>query len=156
MNKITLFLSGSVKKGNTDLRSEEYFWSSKQEEQLQNAFPGVEVEILNPNTISIPKHQMKERYQADIDMLMRSQAVVVDARTKKGLGVGAEMVIAKQAGIPVLTLCPAGSEYRGTIADSGGAHREWVHPFVSELSTQVFDDLESLIDWIDANLIKKL
>ncbi len=154
MKKITFFLSGSVKKGENDLRSDEYFWSAEHENLLKNSFQGIEVEILNPNSVTVPKYLMKERFQADIDMLKQSNAVIVDARTKKGLGIGAEMVIARQTGIPVLTLCPRGGEYRGTMVDTDGKEREWVHPFVFELSDQIFDTLPDLIEWVKKNLLK--
>lgn len=155
MPTLTVFLSGSVKKGADDARSPEYFWSSEQVQLLEASFPDVEVVVLNPNTVNIPKYQAHERFQADMDMLMQSQAVIVDARTKKGLGIGAEMVLARQAKIPVLTLCPLGSEYRGMTTDEAGKEREWMHPFVAELSDGVFDDLADIVEWLKQHIIPK-
>ncbi|QQR79158.1 MAG: hypothetical protein IPJ68_02700 [Candidatus Moraniibacteriota bacterium] len=156
MKKISIFLSGSVKKGAGDNRTAEYFWSEEDERVLKDALAAMEVEMLNPNTIDIPEYRAKERFDADVDMLLRSDVIIVDARTKKGLGVGAEMVMAKRAGIPVLTLCPYGSEYRGWVEAEGGQRKEWVHPFVSELSDQIFENLDDLAEWINGNQNPKI
>lgn len=144
MEKVTrVFLSGSVKKGDDDRRSDEYFWSEEDEVRLKNVAGGT-IEILNPSTITIPRHLYGKRFVADMEMLLGSDAVVVDARTKKGLGVGAEMAIAKQNHIPVFVLCPIGSEYRGWEMATDGAKQEWIHPFVSGLADKLFENIEEL------------
>lgn len=155
MKVLTIFLSGSVNKGEADLRSTEHFWSPEQERLLRESLSGVVLNILNPNTVSVPKYLMKERFEADINMLKQSDVVLVDARTKKGLGVGAEMVIARQHGIPILTFCPTESEYRGSTTDETGQIRQWVHPFIFTLSDEVFENLPELIAWIKENLCYK-
>lgn len=90
---------------------------------------------MNPNTISIPKYLPQEKFQADVDMLQKSDAVIVDVRTKNWLGVGAKMVLAKQANIPMLTLCPMESEYRGILKLDNGTEEERAHSFVSHIGT---------------------
>lgn len=152
-SSITIFLSGSVKKGETDTRPNYYFWSESDEQQLRQGLANVEVKLLNPNSITLPKHLSKERFQADFDMLSNSDVVLVDARTKKGLGVGAEMVLARQAKIPVLSLCPLGSEYRGVVQLADGTEKEWVHAFVREFSDEIFDTLGDLVVWLQKNII---
>lgn len=136
-NNMKIFLSGSVKKSD-DKRSNEFFWSENDENLLKKLLGG-DVEILNPAMITIPRHMYRERFVADMDMLFKSDVVVVDARTKKGLGVGAEMALAKQKNIPVFTLCPLSSEYRG---------EDWIHPFVAGLSDGIFETIEDLAEEI--------
>ena len=118
---------------------------------MRDLIADTEIEILNPSTITIPKYQPKERFNADVNMLLRSDIVIVDARTKKGLGVGAEMVFARQAHIPILTWCPYGSPYRGWMTDED-IRKEWIHPFVSELSDEVFENIQDMADWIHKNI----
>lgn len=139
---LKVFLSGSVRKGEGDLRPDECFWSEA-DERILKAGVGKDGEILNPNTIKIPRYLHRERFTADMEMLLRSDVVVVDARTKKGLGVGAEMALAKQRGIPVWVVCPIGSPYRGEdVVD--GVRQEWMHPFVSGLSDRLFESVDDL------------
>lgn len=149
LETIKIFLSGSVKKGENDKRSDEFFWSDEEELLLKNSVEGY-VEILNPNTIKIPKYLSRERFVADMEMLLQSDVVVVDARTKKGLGIGAEMALAKQHEIPVFVLCPFGSEYRGRMDMADGTKQEWTHPFVLGLSDKLFETIEDLAKEINA------
>lgn len=152
MKKVFIFLSGSVKKGEGDKRPDEFFWSDEEALLLKNSVGG-DVEILNPNTIKIPKYLSRERFVADMEMLLQSDVVVVDARTKKGLGIGAEMALAKQHEIPVFVLCPFGSEYRGWTDTPDGTKQEWVHPFVLGLSDKLFETIEDLAKEI--NMLQK-
>jgi hypothetical protein len=151
VNTIHIFLSGSVRKGAGDNRPEAFFWSDADERVLAGALAGMDVEILNPGTIDIPKFEYLERFEADIEMLLRSDVVVVDARTKKGLGVGAEMAIAKRAGIPIFALCPIGSEYRGYVG-TDGEEREWIHAFVAGLSDSVFESIGDVAERIRSDI----
>lgn len=147
---LKIFLSGSVKKGEKDQRSEEFFWSEEEEKMFKQHL-GENIEILNPNLMEIPKYRYRERFAKDIEMLSQSDVVVVDARTKKGIGIGAEMVIAKQKGIPVFTLCPLGSQYHGK-EEKGEEVIEWFHPFIAEFSDKIFETLDDLISEVKKSI----
>ncbi len=135
MVSVKVFLSGSVQKGEHDTRSSQYFWSDAEEATLRNLLHGINVEILNPNRVTIDQSQSIARFKADLKLLIDADVVVVDARTKKGLGVGAELMMAHYEYIPVLALCPNGSEYRR----NGNTHA-----FIAGLTSGVFGTLNEI------------
>jgi hypothetical protein len=155
MNKtgqISVFLSGSVNKGKSDTRNDEHFWSEEQEKILMKINNG-NVILVNPNNLDVDHRDFMGRYEGDINMLLGCQLVLVDARTKKGIGIGAEMMLAKMKSIPVFSWCPLNTHYHKTKRDDkNNEEYEWIHPFIIGLSDRVFDDLEDLVIEIN-NLI---
>lgn len=80
-----------------------------------------------------------ERFSYCLQQISESQALVVDARCRLGLGVGAEMMFAHQRGIPVLSVLPSHSYYSGWNSDGSRI----IHAFVAGLSSSIllsFDD----------------
>ena len=150
---IKVFLSGSVQKHFQELNVGKKYWGENEEVQLRNKIQ-FEVEFLNPNTITLDKKDREGRFRKDLEMVLESDMVLVDATDKKGIGIGAEMALAKAWRIPVYTIAPIGSHYR-KLYENG---EEWIHPFIYELSDRVFNDLDEFIvyinDLISNNLIQ--
>ena len=79
-----------------------------------------------------------------------SHVVFVDARDRRGLGVGAEMMWAKMNKIPVVTWAPKDSHYNKTKASILGVEvDDFIHPFVHGLSDKIVDTLEEGAIWIE-------
>lgn len=135
---IKLFLSGSVRKEG-DTRPESNYWRPEDEAHLKSALSMYELDFLNPNDVDIDRSKSMDRFHADIRLVLESDIVLIDARTRKGLGVGAELMMAKYENIPVLALCPRYSEYR-----KGDA----VHAFIAGLSMKVCDSLDDIAEEI--------
>lgn len=150
---ISIFLSGSVKKGTRDTRDPSYFWTDEDIHQIQHRVNNGNVTILNPSSITIPSHLSNERYIADLRFVYESDLVFVDARTYKGIGIGAEMMFAKILGLPVICLAPPESEYRKTISVEG-VLQNWVHPFIVGLSTTICNSLDDAINAINDSICK--
>lgn len=69
--------------------------------------------------------------------------VFVDARHRRGLGVGAEMMWAKFHSKPVLVLASNDTHYRkATTEILGTTINEYVHPFVQNLTDQIVSSVE--------------
>jgi len=93
----------------------------------------------------------------DMTQVFCSDLVFVDARERRGLGVGAEMMWAKMNRIPLLILAPQNSHYRKQEVKLLGVRIEnWVHPFVESLSDALVTNLEQAVIWIDALMNGKL
>jgi hypothetical protein len=143
--KIFIFLSGSVNKGRHDTRDSEHFWTQEYENFLVETINGGAVVLLNPNNLTVDKFHSQARYEEDVNMLLESDLILVDARTKKGIGIGAEMMLAKLNSIPIFSFCPLNTHYHKVVRDHAtGEDKEWVHPFICGLSTKIFDNLEEL------------
>ena len=143
MREIKIFLSGSVKKEFTELNIGKRYWDSD-EIELKSKL-NFEVIFLNPNSISANKNDREGRFVTDVKMLLESDIVLVDGIKKKGIGVGAEMALAKNWKIPVYTIAPLESHYRKM--DKNG--NEWIHPFIYELSDRIFSNIDELASYLN-------
>lgn len=143
MEKIKIFLSGSVKKNFSDLNVGKKYWEEDEEERLSNELC-FGVKLLNPNTITISKSDREGRFVADLKMLLESDMVLVDGIGKKGIGVGAEMALAKNWKIPVYTIAPRESHYRKV-----NEGEEWIHPFIYELSDKIFNSIDEFVEYMN-------
>lgn len=137
--EVKIFLSGSIYKGVDDTRESGFFWSDAEEQVLRKCVTNANITLLNPNKVTIDKSRYIERFRTDLEMVLESDLVLVDVRTKKGLGVGAELMMAQYEGIPIIGLCPDGSAYR---------RDGRLHAFVGGLIPHLFDDLYAVATWI--------
>jgi hypothetical protein len=154
MNRpLRIYLSGSIRKGDADSRPEEQFWSEADERYIK-ANAGVrEVELLNPAKTQLRRSDFGLNFGCDLFLVSISDVLLVDARTEKGIGVGAEMMFAAQNGIPVITLAPPESHYRRRFVPNvfGEDLHEWTHPFIFGLSDHIADNLASAMEFVRAH-----
>ena len=139
---LRIYLSGSIRKGEGDLRSPDHFWTQEEEEFIR-ANAGGTVELLNPAKTDIRRQDFALNFGCDLYLVSISDVVLVDARREKGIGVGAEMMFAVQRGITVITWAPPDMHYRRSkVSDLFGEDlHDWTHPFVFGLSDHVVNDL---------------
>lgn len=136
-----IFLSGNISKISGDTLNSS--WVSTKEEEIKAKIKA-DVEIINPNSMILPNFDGTRRFSVDITALLECDIVILDAVNKCGIGVGAELVLAKQYNIPVFTISPLNSHYHKIINN-----REWIHSFLCELSDQIFDNLDDLCIYIN-------
>lgn len=75
--------------------------------------------------------------------------VLVDARSSRGIGVGAEMLWAKMNSIPVICLAPFNSHYYKESTIVIDVHvKIWCHPFVENLSDIIVNDIDQICKYI--------
>lgn len=85
----------------------------------------------------------------DMIQVFCSNFVFVDARDRRGLGFGAEMMWAKLNKIPVVTWAPKNSHYhKDQTTILGVSVQNFVHPFVESLSDKIVENLEEGAKWI--------
>jgi hypothetical protein len=142
MRAVNIFLSGSIKKGRSDQRDERYFWTAEDEETIRRTV-AKPVVLLNPAKSPIRRNDFFVNYGCDLYLVEKSHVVLVDLRTQKGLGVGAELMYAQFTGHPVVGWLPDNSYYkRERIADVFGEDLfGWTHPFVYGLCDIIADNL---------------
>ncbi len=85
----------------------------------------------------------------DILQISSSHVVFVDARDRRGLGVGAEMMWSKVNKIPVVTWAPKNSHYnKSQTTILGITVHDFIHPFVNALSDHVVETITQGASWI--------
>lgn len=145
--KIAIYLAGSIKKGHE--RSDESFWTDEDILFLKRNLSEYEVSFLNPAFRSDDLSDQHSVFGRDMTQVFCSDIVFVDARDRRGLGVGAEMMWAKFHKIPIVTLAPKDSHYnKSKTTLLGVAVENWVHPFVESLSDVIVENLLEGTEWV--------
>lgn len=149
--RLLVYLSGNVRKGIDDTRSADAFWSEDDEERLRRGVSRVPLTLLNPARYPMRRADPRANFGCDLHLVRTSDAVVVDARAERGIGVGAEMMFARYAGTAVITVCPPNTFYRRDVVRGvdGEDLIDWVHPFVASLSDEVVDTVEEAAASLD-------
>jgi len=150
MKKISIYLSGSIKKGKDD-ESESLFWTEEDVKYIIENISGYNVEILNPATANIKRSNPLENFGADLYLVKKSDFLFADLREKRGIGVGSEMTIAKYYRIPVIAICPKETHYRRSKLEDvcGEDLYDWIHPFVLGLSDKIVENLKEAVEWVN-------
>ena len=147
MKKIAIYLAGSIKKDHE--KADDSFWAEDHTTLLKNKLAEYSVSFLNPAFRSDDLSDQRSVFGRDMLQVFCSDFVFVDARDRRGLGVGAEMMWAKFHNIPVVTWAPKNSHYskeKTTIL--GVPVNGFVHPFVHSLSDKIVETLEEGAEWI--------
>jgi hypothetical protein len=149
--KIGIYLAGSIKKGHEN--PQESFWTESDIALIRDSFQKCEVIFLNPAFRTDNLADQHSVFGRDMTQVFCSHVVFVDARDRRGLGVGAEMMWAKINKIPVVTWAPLESHYNKTKAIILGMEVDrFIHPFVYGLSDKIVDRLEEGAQWIEKML----
>jgi len=151
MKKLAIYLAGSIQKGHE--RSNESRWTEEDRQILIRQLPGFKISFLNPDVRADDLSDQRSVFGRDMLQVYSSDLVFVDARDRRGLGVGAEMMWAKYNRIPILTLAPKDSHYNKTNTTLLGVSvQNWIHPFVESLSDGIVPDLVEGARWISEKL----
>lgn len=145
--KVSIYLAGSIKKGNE--RTNESYWTEDDMLFLRKHLPEYELSFLNPAFRSDDLSDQRSVFGRDMTQVFCSDIVFVDARDRRGLGVGAEMMWAKFHKIPIVTLAPVDSHYNKSKTTILGITVEnWIHPFVESLSDAIVENLSDGAVWM--------
>ncbi len=151
---IYIYLAGTIKKSNEDTES---CWLSEHLEILQSLVSNAKIVFLNPALRSDDLQDQTSVFGRDLFQVFSSHIVLVDAREKRGIGVGSEMMFAKMNRIPVVTWLPLDSHYhRKEIHLLGQDVKNWIHPFIYNLSDFLAPTLESAAVWISSFVKKEI
>ena len=146
--KIAIYLAGTIKKEHE--KSNESYWTDEDMALIRSHLENFEVSFLNPAFRSDDLSDPHSVFGRDMLQIFSSNIVFVDARDRRGLGVGAEMMWAKVNSIPVVTWAPKNSHYHKdhtTILDVPITN--FIHPFVVSLSDAIVENLIDGSRWID-------
>lgn len=150
--KVGIYLAGSIKKGHEN--PHESFWTEKDIALLQKSFREYEAIFLNPAFRMDNLKDQRSVFGRDMTQVFCSHVIFVDARDRRGLGVGAEMMWAKIHQIPVITWAPKDSHYNKTKATILGVEVDhFIHPFVYGLSDKIVETLPEGAEWIERMLL---
>lgn len=102
------------------------------------------VSVCDPEETVIPHDDFVARFHYCMNEISTADVIVVEASGRLGLGVGAEMMFAKQCRIPIFAICPRESYYRKTVRKAE-VDAVWLHPFIYGLATKVFSSVDECV-----------
>lgn len=147
--RLAIYLAGKIQKRHE--KGDEAHWTEEDLAQLRKDLPDFELVFLNPALRTDDLSDPFSLFGRDMLQIFLSDLVFVDARDRRGLGVGAEMMWAKSQAIPVLSLMPKNTHYHmeetvllGTLV------KNYIHPFVASLSDGIVEDLSGASKWISS------
>jgi len=144
---IGIYLAGSIKKGHE--KGDETYWTDEDMFLLRSALEDCDLSFLNPAFRTDNLSDQKSVFGRDMVQVFSSHFVFVDARDRRGLGVGAEMMWAKINRIPVITWAPKNTHYnKDQTTILGKPVQNFIHPFVEGLSDKIVENLEEGAEWI--------
>lgn len=147
-SRIAIYLAGTIQKGH---ETNESHWTTDHMEFLRRSLARYEVVLLDPAVRGDDLSDQHSVFGRDMLQVYCSSVVFVDARDRRGLGVGAEMMWAKLNRIPVLTWAPKESHYyHGHTTVLGVPVSDFIHPFVFALSDKIVGTLEEGAQWIES------
>jgi hypothetical protein len=150
MEKITVYLAGGIKKGD----EKKVCWGEEEKDNFRKVIER-EMVFLDPQKRKDDINDSFSRFGRDMVCVDAADFFILDAREKRGLGVGVEMVVAKMKGIPIISIVPRNSHYRRESVEILGQIREdWIHPFVFSLSDVIVDNFEEAGKWVKEFLDK--
>lgn len=143
--KVAIYLAGPIQKGHEAI---EEHWSDQEKDELKQLLSNFQVSFLNPAHRTDSLSDPQSIFGRDMLQVASADLVFVDARGRRGLGVGAEMMWAKYHAIPVVTWAPKETHYKKTNASLLGVPvSNYVHPFIHSLSDVIVDTLSQAADW---------
>lgn len=146
MKSIAIYLAGSIKKGHE--KTDESYWTEEDMRLIEQSLNEYAVSFLNPAFRTDDLSDQRSVFGRDMVQVFSSNLVFVDARDRRGLGVGAEMMWAKVNKIPVITWAPQNSHYhKSQTTLLGVSVANWIHPFVEGLSDKVVENLTEATQW---------
>ncbi|MCI5052087.1 MAG: hypothetical protein MRY21_02990 [Simkaniaceae bacterium] len=150
MKKIAMYLAGTIKKDHEN--PADTYWSDENIAEIRQELKDCEVTFLNPALRMDDFSDMISIFGRDMLQVFTSNFVFVDARDRRGLGVGAEMMWAKVNRIPVITWAPRNSHYNKDQAAILDVNIDnYLHPFVAALSDKIVETPAEGAAWMRTN-----
>jgi hypothetical protein len=136
MKSVAIYLAGSIQKGHES--GNELYWTEAHMSELTRALEPRELCFLNPAFRTDDLQDARAVFGRDMMQVFSADFIIVDARDRRGLGVGAEMMWAKFHNIPVITWAPPETNYnKSETTLLGVTVKNYIHPFVESLSDKV-------------------
>lgn len=138
---ISIYLAGKIQKAHET--PNETYWTDGDQQMLRQLLSPRQIHFLNPAIRTDDLSDQQSVFGRDMMQVFSSDVVLVDARDRRGLGVGAEMMWAKMHGIPVVSFAPLNSHYHKQSTSLLGVEvQSWIHPFIEGLSDRIVGSLE--------------
>ena len=144
---VSVYCAGGVKKGEQD--EGKLIWGPEEQSALERGAAPIEVVFLSPNERADDVSDAFTVFGRDHYQVQVADYCVIDARQRRGIGVGIEMLSAKRFSKPLVVVAPPESHYRrARLVYLGGEVNDYVHAHMYGLADVIVDDFEQVGEWI--------
>lgn len=124
-------------------------WTDRERSELQDAASPLGIDFLNPDDPVADLGNTEALFGRDMYQVQLADFVVVDARERRGIGIGIEIMASRVFGTPLVAVAPRGSYYRmGRVEYRGSVVDDYVHPHLAVLADVIVDSFSEAGSWI--------
>ena len=144
---VTVYCSGSIQKGPSD--SGKTCWTDAERAAITRGAHPLDVRFLKPEDPADDLANTVALFGRDMYQVQFGDFVVVDARERRGIGIGVEVLASRVFGTPLVIVAPPNSYYRlKSLSYRGSTVANYVHPHLQILADAIVDDFEQAGAWI--------
>lgn len=144
---VTIYCSGSIQKGPSD--KGKLCWTDVERAALAKTAQPIEVRFLNPDDPVDNLNNTVALFGRDMYQIQFADFVVVDARQRRGIGIGTEIVASRLLKTPLIAVVPRNTYYRqDKLSYLGSEVSDYIHPHLHVLVDAITDDFEAAGIWI--------
>jgi hypothetical protein len=142
-----VYCSGSIQKGSKDAKK--LCWTDVERKAVtEGAFPE-RVVFLNPDDPAENLSDTDALFGRDMYQVKSADAIIVDARERRGIGIGIEMLASRVFGTLLIAVVPHDTYYRmSNVAYRGSTVSDYVHPHLAILADAIVDTFEDAGKWL--------
>jgi hypothetical protein len=149
-SELLIYCSGGIAKS-TDAEPK-LCWADDEKAALRLGADSISVAFLDPAEPLPELSDSAALFGRDMLQIQLADAVVVDARQRRGIGIGIEMLAARSSGTHLVAVVPPNSHYRREdLRLRGGSVADYVHPHLASLCDAVVDSFEEAGRWLRAH-----
>lgn len=134
-------------KGESDAKK--LCWTDSERRALSESASPLIIDFLNPDDpiTAIPNSEVV--FGRDLFQIRTADFIVVDARERRGIGIGIEIMASRIFGTPLIAVVPRNTYYRMNRTEGQGSMVEnYVHPHLAVLADIIVDSFDAAGRWI--------
>jgi hypothetical protein len=144
---VAVYCSGSIPKGSLD--EGRLCWTDRERAAVAHGASPLDVQFLNPDDPVSDLSDNLSLFGRDMLQVKMADVVIVDARERRGIGVGVEMAASRLLGTPLIAVVPDNSHYKlDSLSYRGSTVENYTHPHFATLCDIIVPDFESAGRWI--------
>lgn len=148
MKTVKFYLAGSIKKGKDD-NLKKMYWTDTEKQEILDVLKGFNVIFMDPQLREDCIEDHLSAMGRDLAQVINSDFVLVDARERRGLGVGVEMAVAKMHTVPVVSIAPRNSHYRRERLEYLSQDiKDWIHTNIYGCSDAIVESPREAAEWV--------
>lgn len=142
-----VYCSGSIQKGASDVRK--ICWTDREREAVASGAKPATIRFLNPDDPAKDLSDTTALFGRDMFQVRTADAVIVDARERRGIGIGIEMLASRLFGTLLVAVVPNDTHYRmSNVSYRGSTVSDYVHPHLAILADVIVGTFEEAGEWL--------